>query len=453
MDQVWATQSYSYFYSSLNLINPNESMAITQCGRTAVGSFNSYFNNIVAGATATTWGYAPIGMDAGTGSAPFIYVPTSAKLSVILDNGAGAATAGSSLTVTFDVWSGPGETPLQTAVALAASNNVWYFDAVAPAAIAGSWVRPTILNCSSTATSTTSTALIIHVYGAGSASAYSPATKTLNISTTTFADLLPLFGPPAFSTSAVPYQSTRLTSVALLGTNVTKVLNKEGTVNAARLNPRTANPFAFALSDLTTLHPAEKYYSGLEKGFYTYAPPSTDLTDFMDCTITILSPVPVYRLDNTAFVNALSLNDPDGGTALAMNADWHIEFRNNTVLWQVGVSTTTLETLHQSQIVLLSAGFFFDNIDHKRILATVVKAANFIAPSLGAIGFPVRAAARVGSYFLKGSKATPAPTSARGSGMVASTPRRKKSMTKSAKKRVAKIRATLKKGKSHVSKY
>jgi len=413
VDTVWSNYVYTYTFPLTARVTASNMQEIMPMSGAYTGT-NTIGNYIVTG-TALPSGYAIVGMDGSSGSKPWAHFPQSSRINIVVDYGAATADG---LSVTFEVWQGVGEVVLAS-VPLASSNNVWFYDNLASSvSLAGRWARPVALACGTGVVTGATSALFISVYGAGGATAFVPATRTLAVLATTFIDLLPLTPPPAFTTSTVPYSSTRVTAVSLLATNVTKVLNKEGTVNAARINPRILNPFTFLVSDLTALHPAEKYYAGLEQGFYTYVPPSTDLAEFHDCTLTLNTIVPTYRLDNSAFINAVSFNDPDGGTNLALNVDWHIEFRSSSVLWPVGVSTVTLEALHQAQIVLLSAGFFFDNIDHKRVLANVIRAANFIAPSLGAVGFPIKAAAKVGSYMLRGSGSTPKPTSATSNGMV-----------------------------------
>lgn len=197
--------------------------------------------------------------------------------------------------------------------------------------------------------------------------------------------LAPYATTTAYATSDVPFLNTRLTAVAALFTNVTKVLSKEGTVLAARFNPEQMDVFNIVADNYQDVHPSEKYFYGLEKGFYTYAAPSTDLGFFYDYTVRVGSitskqTLPVYRLDNAAMVNSWTFTDPDGGSSLAVNLDWHVEFRNSSQLWPIGMSSMTLETLHTAQLVLATVGCFFDNVDHRYILGQVAKAAKWLMP-------------------------------------------------------------------------
>ncbi len=135
-----------------------------------------------------------------------------------------------------------------------------------------------------------------------------------------------------------------------------------------RLAPQTVNVWRASLTNVSGLHPSEKAYLPLETGAYTYVPPSTDMAMFWDYTIPIgvyPSPTgtrfPIIRLDNTSLVNAGFFSDPDGGTNLAITADWHFEFRTTSALFSIGLSGTTLESFHQAQLSLVEAGFFFAN--------------------------------------------------------------------------------------------
>lgn len=216
---------------------------------------------------------------------------------------------------------------------------------------------------------------------------------------------MPVAHTKEFYNSVIPWSSTKLTAVSVLATNVSKVLNKEGTVLAGRISPAhfgTAyGPFGWKRSDLETLHPAEKAYLGLEQGFYTYAPPAGDMASFISHLVPLhyTNPAPIvsgggvtlqvgyalaFNLANTSFVNAVVFHDPDGDTNLALNVDWHVEFRNNSVLFPIGMSYLSLEMYHQAQLTLGSIGFFFNNEPHEKTINHLTKKiaewANRLAP-------------------------------------------------------------------------
>jgi hypothetical protein len=264
------------------------------------------------------------------------------------------------------------------------------------------FVIPAATNTTVVAPVTTDAALTINVGAAG-------ATASRNA-------MLPYFKPPEWSVSSLPWASTRLTAVGVLFTNVTKVLNKEGTVQAARLNPTSDNIYGQSSvvipdsSQLANKHPSEKALLSLEKGFYTFCPPSTDLSKFWDYTRNSGTyemgssgadaamrqlECPVYRLDNDALINYFIFSDPNANTAgdstsLAVNLDFHIEFRSVSSLWPIGLSTMSLESFHQAQMALVQTGFFFNNDDpatgHNRIKTILSSLARYIGgPLAGAV--------------------------------------------------------------------
>jgi hypothetical protein len=166
------------------------------------------------------------------------------------------------------------------------------------------------------------------------------------------------------------------------------VLNKGGTILAGRVDPKGGNAWATTQAIIAAKHPSEKAYLALETGLYTYCPPSTDLATFYDYTSPTSSYlssalIPVYRLDNDALVNVFFLTSPAAtASVFAVNVDWHIEFRTASTLFDVGISTISLETLHQAQLSLIQVGFFFENFDHKVILRGILSAAKWAAPHL-----------------------------------------------------------------------
>lgn len=384
------------------------------------------------GCTATLpFNYPLVGEDSLAGKREFVYVPKGATVIFSL----GASNQGGTwfasdpqIYLDYEVWSSPGETNLvainlanfsSTTVAL--SNSF-----VAPYEM---WVRP--VSITQTATSvvttniqfTTSVSVTNAVAAVGSSGTANWHIYTIpNTGATQM--LLPFANPCEFATTPLPYYSTRLTAVAALFTNVTKVQNKEGTVTAGRLNPAATNVWRFDASSIVNLHPAEKQLLGLETGFYTFCPPSTDLADFWDYTLNTAggaAAAPVVRLDNASLVNAFIFNDPDAGTTLAVNVDYHIEFRTTSALWPIGLSAMSLESLHGAQLSLTEVGFFFPNETHKEVLGRVMPklgAALGSVASLIGIAHPLLGkAAKVGALILSKKPTTAVkPTTADAAG-------------------------------------
>ncbi len=340
------------------------------------------------------------------GNNSFIYVPPNSSAStvplaaqVMVMAAAGSSITGltGSFSLVYSYWVEGDSVGQVTVGPTTVTPSVYVTNAVVAATPSGvvanvlpGWYRLESIVGNFTAATGTVGAIDV-VYGGGSATVVftsTPATSTLSASVASGTALWPLAPPPAWSVSSVPYSNTRVTAVGVLATNVTKALNKEGTINAGRLLPSNSG-LNYGISLLASLHPQERAYLGLENGFYTYLPPSTDLQHWADYSwitpnfIGQAATRPIFRLDNPGWWHCVSFNDPDGGTALALNVDWHLEFRSNSILWPIGVSAITLEGMHQALVAMSRTGYFFDNPDHKKLLSIALKVATAIAPHFG----------------------------------------------------------------------
>jgi len=392
---LWADQTVLYlgiyqyglitFDDSAEFDSPPATVASVPGTYTAFGSFR---------VTTSTLPGNPFplgGQDSGTGSLPWIYLPAGGTFAAILAPQL-AVTGGAGLSLVLDLWAAPGET------AAAGNRPVIAMTFTGQNAI-GSWsptrnvwLRPNgALFTTAPTSGNTSMALYFTV-----TANYSPVITAVPPSiglapTPTLSTVfMPLAYPTEFNFSPIPWQSTRLTAVAALFTNVSQVLTKQGTALCARLGPDTFDVFNATVQDLSSVNPAEKQFLGLEHGAYTYAPPSTDLATFWDYANSDRSTqYPVYRLDNTSLVNNIIFSNPSQATnpcSLAVNLDWHIEFRTVSTLWQVGLSTCTLESLHQAQLALVSTGFFFNNEDHKANIRSIIHGiTTYLGPIASAI--------------------------------------------------------------------
>lgn len=385
----------------------------------------------VTGQTKPLAGYPLIAYDMQTGPAPWFYVPTGGSIGVSLYVEAGGLPGSDpGMLLVFQRWVSPGEyTDVGDAISLSYTVGNISMSNI-PAVLTGGWYRPFKATATTTTYAITNANFAITMTFANNLQVRS-AIGTASVCATFAAGaavttLEPIAPPPEFANSSLPYMSTRTTAAAALFTNVTKALNKEGTVMGGRLNPAVVNPFLFTNSDLVGLHPAEKQLLGLETGSYTFCPPSTDLSEFWDYTLNTsmgASPAPVHRLDNNSMVNCLVFSDPDGGTNLAVNLDWHLEFRTSSALWQIGLSTVPIEVLHQAQLSLAAAGFFFQNDTHKDVLNAVLpvlkSAAGKLMPALAELNPLTKVAFMTGKALLSnrpktGPKATSLAQSVKG---------------------------------------
>lgn len=341
-----------------------------------------------ASGAASTYPWPILGEDKDLGQVPWIYLPEGWKMYVTFSTPTPVA-APINCKLTYETWTTPGQSLQQLGAGMwnVASGNRGGATSVGIVSPAGGyWCRPIILETNAGAEVTpTETAYLTFTVVAGTA-VYTASTTNGGNFAVTGSDaigMVPLVSPSEFSNSQIPWYACRLTAVGCLFTNVTQVLNKGGTVMAGRIPPQNYNPWTVSKSFINGLHPAEKAFLALETGLYTYCPPSTDMADFFDYvsnTGVTGSPVPLYRLDNTSLVNVAFFTPGSVAEALAINCSWHIEFRTTSALFQVALCGLTLETLHQAQLALSAAGFFFENPSHVAVLKAVVSAAAKYGP-------------------------------------------------------------------------
>jgi hypothetical protein len=342
------------------------------------------------------WDNYPVGLDSKTGSLPWAprFIGANA-VAVVWCAGGYAAPVDINVTVLMDTWKGPGETSSSSFNAtIVAGRRSAVIAIFAPSAASDDmeWFRPKSISVSTATASVLPPQMGVSLIVGASTLTHTTSTANCGSTTSSGASLgcfRPIVGPAEFSTSPVPYQSTRVTAVSLLCTNVTQVLNKNGTVIAGRLSPATDNPFTANEATLMGLHPAEKAWLPLETGLYTYCPPSTDLTEFWDYT-TGSQNTPVYRLDNTSLVNVAILQSVGVVSSMALTVTTHLEFRTTSALFQIALSGYTLETLHVAQLALAAAGFFFENPEHDPVIHKIIKGVKrlepFVAPAMKILG-------------------------------------------------------------------
>jgi hypothetical protein len=370
----------------------------------------------------------------------YTYVPAGSVYSFIFSVASKTSAANLACSLSYEVWTTKSaQVPLETTSVVITDTELGARSTQFTAAY-NFWMRPISMCLRSTAAIAIGEAQV-DVFVSSATSTFTPSTSTRGLVTLTSAPAIlfvPFAGPPEFDVTERPWRDTRTTASALLLTNVTKVLNKEGTVLAGRLQNISDGAWTFTADTLAQLHPAEKAMLALETGFYTYCPPSTDLSSFYDHTYSnavfagslfssTQPTIPVFNLDNDSYANCFVLTDSDAATpsTFAANVDWHIEFRNNSTLFPIGMSGITLEAFHQAILNLVSHGFFFCNNKHKSALAKIFAAGRKVAPmAVGMLPPPARLAAnlalKMGDRILsKRPNTTPPTTSAKGSGMTA----------------------------------
>jgi hypothetical protein len=425
---------------------------VWQAGTTDFGSaviterqvnFNNPYMTMVANNTSPATdriaiaGYVPfpypqpvMGVDAGLSPYPFIYVPAGAALQTIIGFNDFAINTLVATSLEFEIWTSAGEgrrgnlngnIPANVRSGLLGTST--FSD--------NTWIRPVMatfnVNPGQATFSKLATVCFVVTFASsnsfvGSSTDFGTLTGS-GVSTST--PFFPLTYPNEFLNSPLPWRSTRTTASAVLATNVTQVLNKAGTVLSGRVNPQQYDPFNVTSNVIGGLHPAEKAFLPLETGYYTYCAPSTDLQTFADTTVGIgltanLTLAPVYRLDNTSLVNVAFFTGVVGlSETLALNIDWHIEFRTTSTLFNIAMCGLTLETFHQAQLALAQAGYFFENPEHKGILNKVMAATRKYGPDIVSVVNPTVGKMLKGAIAITRKPNTSVPTtSAVSSGMM-----------------------------------
>lgn len=334
--------------------------------------------------------YPIVGVDAATGPMPFFYVPNSWYLTLVTSTGS-VNVVSKNNNVSLEMWVAPGET--YRVGSMTAAGTAGTFGCSSGSALGstiplgvgkngpadGYWVRPMNLDVSASGSGDTITIqTIAFVVTNALYTIANSATACPTISVTggspTYA-FLPATSPGEFLNSAIPWSSTRLTATSMLGTNVTQVLNKSGTLLGGRIAPSIRPMWSVTQSIVNNLHPAEKAFLGLENGFYTYLLPSGDLSAFFDYTLNFSTnayTVPVVRLDDEGLSNVFYLTPASGDETFALTVSYAIEFRSNSALFPLALSAIPLEALHQAQLRLSQHGFFFNNQNHAQVLKRAI---------------------------------------------------------------------------------
>lgn len=204
---------------------------------------------------------------------------------------------------------------------------------------------------------------------------------------------------PEYYNSVAPFRSTRLNASALLLTNVTKVLNKEGTVESSRLliNPGSGGTIHDA--DVVTVsasNPETRYFGSLEKGAYTFTAPDQEslvfTTPYQSVHVNEIENYDPHNVERVVerpvlnlcarYVNCIITTDLDAtdDTQLALTLDTHWEFRTISTLYTLDYSRMPIEVYHAAMLACMRAGFFYENNTHQRILNAVGKGLKFAAP-------------------------------------------------------------------------
>lgn len=193
------------------------------------------------------------------------------------------------------------------------------------------------------------------------------------VTASTVTGLLPAAFAPDFAVTQLPWMACRTTAVGVAITNISPVLTKSGSILAGRVDPTRYWPWNCPKSVVANLHKSDKCLSSLQNGFYTYVPPSTDIAEFSNYIEFndryTAGELPVYRLDNTSMTHLLFLSNLSSDSqSVTASVSWHLEFRNTSTLFPIGISRFTIEVMHQAQMKMMTMGFFHPNSNIPAVL-------------------------------------------------------------------------------------
>jgi hypothetical protein len=402
---VWADQSLSLFYAMIVRTEYQPARALSSQGNVTYTPQTAYTRQVLNNKAATTGSSKVSGVANNAAMWPmlgrdgpgleYVYVPDGCWFSFVVVQGAGTSNPGAtSAVVDFELWLSPGQTTSgQSLVTILGAQTGGM--SVSQQVSTGTWIRFSALALAPANANDLPNDYYVGLYVANVAFAYIPSgvdTGEVSMIAASSRFHWPLVNPVEFSNSALPWYAARTTAVAVLGTNVSQVLNKGGTILGGRVSPAVLSPWQVTQSYINGLHPAEKAFLPLESGIYTYAPPSTDIANFFDYTINTgggASAGPRRMLSNDALYNKVYITATAVEEQLACTVSWHIEFRTSSALFQVGMSAMPLEALHSAQLLLAELGFFFENPDHDRLLNRVTAGAKKYVPQLVGMVNPV----------------------------------------------------------------
>lgn len=180
--------------------------------------------------------------------------------------------------------------------------------------------------------------------------------------------------PPEWSSYIKVYSDSRITSSSFLLQNTTAVLSKEGSIEAVRVP--VDNLAIFTNTALTVVDSAladsassERYVGLLEKGFYGFCAPDSASMAFRDFTEGL-------QADSFDHVYFVRMTDYGGdSTNLLLSWDFHLEFRNASMLFDIGISSVPLEEWHRAQVALARIPFFYENFTHLATISAMARAA------------------------------------------------------------------------------
>lgn len=177
----------------------------------------------------------------------------------------------------------------------------------------------------------------------------------------------------------------RVIASSFLLTNTTAILNKEGVITAATLNPEV-NPFRLSTTELGTKVGATSH--GLAKGMYVFQKPERQqlqfrrgsLATFVDATASSAPPAqerPFFYMDDMMSYDMITLDDLDTSTTSTwrLRRDTHWEFRSSSQRYVRALPLLDEECFDSVMRILATLPNHVDNPIHWANIGRAIKRA------------------------------------------------------------------------------
>lgn len=324
----------------------------------------------VTGATGSLTGFPAVGKDSATGPLPWTNVPDGCSVTLIAGYGVSSGTTPYTVVVELESWWGPGEVNALTSSNIDITTNVQSGSVLLSSnTVGGLWIRPRSVNIQGSPLSTLFT-LGLFITAGTPVVTHTSALRFGSIAVTAGtakALYQPAIYPSDFEVSTAPWNDTRVTAGELRVLNVTSMLNRGGTVLGARLQQEDFNPVSGTRSVVTTWTSAQvasanaldKVYEAADApltGFHLPPAATSEFFDYSEAvagTTSLPQSLPVFRLDDRRPYMALYYVLP-AAFNLAMQLEWHLEFRSSRTLFPLGFSRISTETMSTAARLLVA---------------------------------------------------------------------------------------------------
>lgn len=166
-------------------------------------------------------------------------------------------------------------------------------------------------------------------------------------------------------------QACRVNAASMLMTNTTSVLNRQGTVLAARLKSEQF----YQVTPAVLARAAEKYTGDAAQGVYTFKEFSSANENFV--TATTPNPSALFDLDSDDYFHFIQITCPSVATSantFTVSFDTCVEFKCDNARYSKAVSNISYEQLIAARRLINSTPeWFYENPEHMRAIYNFIR--------------------------------------------------------------------------------